>query len=1055
MILSSEPGMGKSTFMTKLANTTKKEFRTIGTKWIVRIKLNECTTALEDINCVIDKDKAIKFLLGAENIESDFEVAFFKHFIEKQRGVVLFIDGFDEISPHYKQKVLDLILAYQTTEIENIWITTRPHLKQELEDKFGTFAYTLKPLSLTDQESLIKMFWYAKIGEIPPDKKISIEDYVPKIRKLFIQSIGNTNAAIEFAAVPLQTLLLAKYFYYKVKAFCTSENVRLSLPPGLNILDLYEQFIDKKIKVYCTDKKRQNGTIVANMFDDILLSDIFIMRHEGYALDALFSEAKNSPLNGKYRERATVLNETDDGIQRTGITIGIVNQRPAFIHRTFAEYFAANWFAKNLHDSVIKEFLRKVLFESGNEILRNFFDRILCKDKCELHCEVLNRDKTKMEPLLLVGEVNINALDKGGRTALHLAAACGDKNAVMDLLKGGADASVRDELFGWCAAIYADRSTKLDIAIMLLKEAEKELETLKIIEEYDQLLNTPNRYAPLFVVQASLDCKSLSYCIEIKNTLLHIAVGKDDLKFVDYLIRNGFCFKVGNSDGQTPFHDAAENGSKQIVERFVKFCSYSVDGSDLKKSEMVRDLINMTDKEGHNSLSVCFSSSGNCEEVCEYLIQTYDEALLIMKQSNPVAYFNELESFFNSKNIDGDTPLLIACENESTKCGQLWVKKYNEYTSKLKAADMYYDQLDSFFNVQNKTGFTPLLWAVTRCELEFVEYLTKSYSKALAAVSSDIKLNQKKLLAFLNGVDNEGNNPLFWASRRMDDDGRICEYLIQTTISLMEENIDAYRDGLKKLFNHRNDDGDTPIAKACEAGNLNCVNVLMKKYVACFKFELNAVSVEQYCNEIHDFFRNKNKYGLTPLHLVVDNIREYKLDIVKCLVESYSDILVSVNPADSNGNRDKLLAFLNETDKYGHTPLCLASKTYYSEICDYLISKTLSILLPLEGENPDMYRDGLRKLFYHTNSNGDTRLALAFAGGVRRCIKVWISRYIQYIEYIKIEDESKREVLKRYLETTNKNEMTPLTYVEYWLMDLIKSYDLCICSSANSCDKCS
>jgi hypothetical protein len=255
VIISSEAGMGKSTLMSDLANNTKDK-KAFHTKWVIKINLNDCTGELQAIDSDIDKDKAVEFLLSAANIESDFDKAFLKNMMEEPGCVFLFIDGFDEISPHYKKKVLDLILAYKNTKIENIWVTSRPHLKQELEDKLGTFAYTLNPLSRPDQESLIKKFWETKIGhKVPEDKVVHIKQHVKEILDCFSQSIADTNAAGEFAGIPLQTVLLAEYFYDNVKAFCASGKIPASPLSGLNILDLYIHFIEKKYKVYCEEKK--------------------------------------------------------------------------------------------------------------------------------------------------------------------------------------------------------------------------------------------------------------------------------------------------------------------------------------------------------------------------------------------------------------------------------------------------------------------------------------------------------------------------------------------------------------------------------------------------------------------------------------------------------------------------------------------------------------------------------------------------------------------------------------------------------------------------------
>jgi hypothetical protein len=45
------------------------------------------------------------------------------------------LDGFDEISPSYKQNVIDLLQQLRQTAVEQLWVTTRPHLRENLEDK--------------------------------------------------------------------------------------------------------------------------------------------------------------------------------------------------------------------------------------------------------------------------------------------------------------------------------------------------------------------------------------------------------------------------------------------------------------------------------------------------------------------------------------------------------------------------------------------------------------------------------------------------------------------------------------------------------------------------------------------------------------------------------------------------------------------------------------------------------------------------------------------------------------------------------------------------------
>jgi len=58
--------------------------------------------------------------------------------------MVIMLDGFDEIIPNYKETVIDLLQAVRQTAVEQLWVTTRPHLREELEDRLQQLCYTLQ-----------------------------------------------------------------------------------------------------------------------------------------------------------------------------------------------------------------------------------------------------------------------------------------------------------------------------------------------------------------------------------------------------------------------------------------------------------------------------------------------------------------------------------------------------------------------------------------------------------------------------------------------------------------------------------------------------------------------------------------------------------------------------------------------------------------------------------------------------------------------------------------------------------------------------------------------
>jgi hypothetical protein len=57
------------------------------------------------------------------------------------------LDGFDEISPSYKDTVIDILQDLRQTAVQQLLVTTRPRVRDELEDKLQQLSYTLEPFS--------------------------------------------------------------------------------------------------------------------------------------------------------------------------------------------------------------------------------------------------------------------------------------------------------------------------------------------------------------------------------------------------------------------------------------------------------------------------------------------------------------------------------------------------------------------------------------------------------------------------------------------------------------------------------------------------------------------------------------------------------------------------------------------------------------------------------------------------------------------------------------------------------------------------------------------
>ena len=106
---------------------------------MVRIDLNDHTEALKSLKQKqIDKQKPIDFVSEKLlKLKPGLEMELFKQCCEQNKKLraVTMLDGFDEISPFYKDTVIDLLQFLRQTAVEQLWVSTRPHLRVVLEDK--------------------------------------------------------------------------------------------------------------------------------------------------------------------------------------------------------------------------------------------------------------------------------------------------------------------------------------------------------------------------------------------------------------------------------------------------------------------------------------------------------------------------------------------------------------------------------------------------------------------------------------------------------------------------------------------------------------------------------------------------------------------------------------------------------------------------------------------------------------------------------------------------------------------------------------------------------
>ena len=572
ILVTDEPGMGKSTLLTHLAKETRQCHPDV---WIVRININNYTRILHDIKANgFEEESAIKLLTEAAQIRetesANLEKKLFNYTYNSTGNMAMLIDGVDEVSPHYTEEVVQVLKILFKTKIKKIWVTSRNSVKGQLEEEFHCPSYSLLPFSAEDQKSFLVKFWNQKHKNTKTDV---IESLATRVVDLSFKYLSEKEK--HFLGVPLQNMLLAEVFDENLKQCSTAKTVEL--PENINHVMLYDLYVNKKWDIYLSEKKFSDRTNVNVRTDDDVLYDIFIENHKGAALIAILSTQHLEKLNDKdvLKKGSDFLQKIDQGFEKTGIITDIIEGRPVFLHRTFAEYFVARRLCDNITAS--KTFMRDHLFESGFGVVRSMVDRMLA-DKCPLHEAVLNKNMQHVTKLLYRKEY-VTQTDCGGRNPLHVAVSCRSPQLIRLLLEHGADVSSVDTLLDLSPVQYAVIMADWEM-LSLIMDKRPEIREQVLNEMNDggteyiaSALRATARYGHTDLLRYMLrrgNCVNMALPGD-SGTLLHEAARGNHIQTVRTLVDLGASCDIQDAVGKTALHVSAEMGSLEVT-KFIVEC---------------------------------------------------------------------------------------------------------------------------------------------------------------------------------------------------------------------------------------------------------------------------------------------------------------------------------------------------------------------------------------------------------------------------------------------------------------------------------------------------
>ncbi|XP_058455291.1 uncharacterized protein LOC131432792 [Malaya genurostris] len=478
VILVDEPGMGKTTTLTSLSE------QKIATDWVIRIDFKDCQDRIALLPTkheqrLYDVDHVINFLSAIESsgLNSQLTKRLFKYRLQKPKlsdhqPILLLFDGFDEIiNDEYQETVIFLLKFLKQHTSASIWVCTRPYKMHELENGLSIFATTFEEFKSEQQKQFLNVYWQVHLTLMSNEN--SEQDLQSKV-ELYAKALLEKVAGIfgenmsRFMGIPLQLRLLAEGFQRQVITFTNGQGHSVPSFEALNIVDIYKYFIEAKYDVYFKEKTHLDSysPYIRNK-----LTKCFNKDHQYLAFKVLFPNVVQTDIELIFGQHELLAPEAEDCLKSVGIIQSVGNAKNVyFIHKTFAEYFAATLFTRSLEKKMsnpskyesVKSFLFGEIFKDSNEVVRNFIDRILAQNS-PIHVATLDCNLSTINDLLYKQCIDVTAVDRLGRTALHLAVQTGSIHIVRVLLAAGSN-GLRSDIFGKTSLHYASRYGHAEIS---------------------------------------------------------------------------------------------------------------------------------------------------------------------------------------------------------------------------------------------------------------------------------------------------------------------------------------------------------------------------------------------------------------------------------------------------------------------------------------------------------------------------------------------------------------------------------------------------------------
>jgi len=875
-LLSSAPGMGKSMLTQKIATELRINFPD---HLIVSVNLHDYRDFFaKNRRSQITVNSFLRKAEKSPNCENMLE----------ESKIVFVFDGFDEICPEQRTKVLKLIELIVGSKIP-LWISTRPQEEEEIKRAFtGTFLGSINIKVLTKAEQL---------------ELIELNSNFSKSECLeFFDQIVQSGTA-DLMENPLHLTMISQLLDPKsVQQYKTKFDLYRKICRQKVLSSLPEATIEKEEEVHLL--LARTATIFFTTRDYSVLSDEQINKMNKTGLVTI----ENDKSSAKFVHQTIpefylalhALEKTNDNFEEE-IKLAEYfqcNENEAFPQTLlFIDSFCSN-IQENIQELPLS--LKKILQEIELKSLLEIF-LVFCKGTPNLFDAFLINTKLEASDIKRVVTENL--------VKLLLESSKYNKEVALKVLN---EANTTDAL---------DKTDSLNTIVKLV-----------VINNYTSLFTALNVNKRLTdVVKINTNTKQYS--------LLHIAAEENFDEMVKLLLESNANAMCVDKNGLTALHSATYNGHLECVKLLIEkdpttINDITIDGLTILNIAAQNGHVQVVDFLINSGADFLIRNSVGWTALHSAAAEGHIGCVKLLTEKDPTT-INEITN-------DGDTALYLAAQNghfeiviflikseanlfitESYGWTVLHIAAANRH---LECAKLLTETDPTTINKITNDGETALYLAAQNGHVEVVDFLIKSgadlsirgkgagwtvlYSAAANGRLGCVKLLTEKDPTTINEIKNSGSTALFITA--WNGHVEVVDFLIKSGADL----------------SIKNSDGWTALHSAAAKGHLECVKLLA---------QTDPTTINELTNK-----------GSTALYLAA---QIGLVEVVDLLIKLGADLLIrnsvgwtALHSAAFNGHLECVKLFteknpttINEITNDGDTAVLLAAHNVHVDVVDFLI----------------------------------------------------------------------------------------------------------------------